>query len=89
MTDKDDILTVPSRPYKPTDEKLESLFLELEKGSLETLVVGDRLETDIAAGQAAGCKTALVLSGVSTKEQAKKWQPAPDVVVEDLASLVK
>ncbi|HET9910605.1 MAG TPA: HAD-IIA family hydrolase, partial [Anaerolineales bacterium] len=32
----------------------------------ETLVIGDRLETDIAAGQAVGCPTALVLSGVST-----------------------
>ncbi len=49
------------------------MYMALEKlGTLpeETLVVGDRLETDIAAGQAAGCKTALVLSGVSTKQQA-------------------
>ena len=68
------------------------MYMALEKLGTkpgETLVVGDRLETDIAAGQAAGCKTALVLSGVSTKEQAEKWQPAPDLVVEDLASLVK
>lgn len=54
----------------------------------ETLVVGDRLETDIAAGQAAGCKTALVLSGVSTKEQADKWQPAPDFIVDQLKTLL-
>jgi 4-nitrophenyl phosphatase len=55
----------------------------------ETLVVGDRLETDIAAGQAAGCKTALVLSGVSTREQAQAWQPAVDTIVENLQYLVK
>lgn len=54
----------------------------------ETLVVGDRLETDIAAGQAAGCKTALVLSGVSNWEQAQAWQPAADFVIEDLATLL-
>jgi ribonucleotide monophosphatase NagD (HAD superfamily) len=55
----------------------------------ETLVIGDRLETDIAAGQAVGCPTALVLSGVSTPEQAANWDPAPDVIVSDLSELIK
>lgn len=54
-----------------------------------TLVVGDRLETDIAAGQAAGLPTALVLSGVSTRNQAESWKPKPDLIVDDLASLVR
>jgi 4-nitrophenyl phosphatase len=55
----------------------------------ETLVVGDRLETDIAGGQAAGCPCALVLSGVSTREQAEMWKPKVDVIVEDLTKLVE
>ena len=54
----------------------------------EALVVGDRLETDIAAGQAAGCKTALVLSGVSTREQAENWKPSPDFIFDDLSSIM-
>lgn len=54
----------------------------------ETLVVGDRLETDIAAGQAVGCKTALVLSGVSTKSQADAWQPQLDMIADDLSTLI-
>jgi 4-nitrophenyl phosphatase len=54
----------------------------------ETLVVGDRLETDIAAGQGVGCPTALVLSGVSKKPQADIWNPGIDIVAEDLAALV-
>jgi Predicted sugar phosphatases of the HAD superfamily len=54
----------------------------------ETLVVGDRLETDIAAGQAVKCPTALVLSGVSTKEQADNWNPKIDIVANDLATLI-
>ena len=54
----------------------------------ETLVVGDRLETDIAAGQAVGCKTALVLSGVSTKSQADAWQPPLDMIADDLSTLI-
>jgi 4-nitrophenyl phosphatase len=54
----------------------------------ETLVVGDRLETDIAAGQAVGCPTALVLSGVSTKSQADEWEPKINFTADDLASLI-
>ncbi len=33
----------------------------------ETLAIGDRYETDILGGQAAGCHVALVLTGVETK----------------------
>ena len=64
---------------------LERLGMKKE----ETLVVGDRLETDIAAGQAVGCPTALVLSGVSSMEQAKAWNPKPDMISESLSELVK
>ncbi len=54
----------------------------------EALVVGDRLETDIAGGQAAGCRTALVLSGVTTQEQAMVWEPAPGLIAPDLTAVV-
>jgi 4-nitrophenyl phosphatase len=54
----------------------------------ESLVIGDRLETDIAAGQGVGCPTALVLSGVSTRAQGESWKPKIDLIVEDLATLV-
>ena len=74
---------------KPFSTLMELSLEKLGASNEESLVVGDRLETDIAAGQAAGCKTALVLSGVSTKEQASEWQPAPDIIVEDLGMLVK
>jgi HAD superfamily hydrolase (TIGR01457 family) len=55
----------------------------------ETLVVGDRLETDIAGGQGVGCPTALVLSGVSTREQAANWKPRIEIIAEDLAALIE
>ncbi len=54
----------------------------------EVLVVGDRLETDIAGGQAWGSRTAIVLSGVSSAAQAAAWRPKPDIVAADLSQLV-
>ncbi len=53
-----------------------------------TLVVGDRLETDIAGGQSLGCPTGLVLSGVTTQEQATRWNPPPDFIATDLDELL-
>jgi 4-nitrophenyl phosphatase len=53
-----------------------------------TFIVGDRLETDIAAAQALDCPTALVLSGVSTREMAAAWRPPVDIIAADLAELV-
>jgi len=77
--------TYAGKPYPAIIEMaLERLGLPRE----ETLVVGDRLETDIAAGQAADCPCALVLSGVSTRQQAEAWQPKIDVIAESLENLV-
>jgi 4-nitrophenyl phosphatase len=54
----------------------------------ETLAVGDRLDTDILGGQKAGCRTAAVLSGVSSLEEINAWSPPPDLVLEDLSGLL-
>lgn len=53
------------------------------------LVIGDRIETDIAGGQAAGCQCALVLSGVSTREMGEAWEPKIDYIAEDLTALLE
>ncbi len=73
---------------KPFPFMMELSLERLGTKKEETLVVGDRLETDIAAGQAVGCPTALVLSGVSTKAQADAWIPKIDIIANDLAALV-
>ncbi len=54
----------------------------------ETLAVGDRLETDIQGAQACGCKTALVLSGVTTPQAAHAWRPPPDLIAPDLNAVL-
>jgi 4-nitrophenyl phosphatase len=55
----------------------------------ETLVIGDRLETDIAGAQTLGCVTALVLSGVTNEEGTRQWSPAPDLVARDLEQVLE
>jgi 4-nitrophenyl phosphatase len=73
---------------KPQPAMMYTALEKLGTTPEETLVVGDRLETDIASGQAASCRTALVLSGVSNREQGLAWKPAPDLIVDDLTTLI-
>ena len=74
---------------KPFPFLMELALERLGTTKEETLVVGDRLETDIAAGQSVGCPTAFVLSGVSTMAQADEWMPRMDVIADDLSALVR
>jgi len=53
----------------------------------ETLVIGDRLETDILGGFRAGCKTALVLTGVSSSADVESWDPKPDLILRNIIDL--
>ena len=55
----------------------------------ETVMLGDRLDTDILAGERAGMATVLVMTGVSTREDLSSAEALPDVVVSDLPSLVE
>jgi 4-nitrophenyl phosphatase len=73
---------------KPEPAMYQIALERLNLLAKDVLVVGDRPETDIAGAQKIGCRTALVLSGVTNDEQARAWQPAPDVIIDDLASLV-
>jgi len=81
--------TSPEIIGKPEATMFKQALDYLQEDPKNVLVVGDRLETDIAGGQAASCKTALVLSGVSTLKSSQEWQPEIDIISEDLSTLIK
>ena len=54
-----------------------------------TLVIGDRLDTDILAGQNTACKTALMMSGVTTIKDLERWNPKPDLVLSSADKLIE
>jgi HAD superfamily hydrolase (TIGR01450 family) len=59
-------------------------------GAGRTLVVGDRVDSDLAAAAAAGLDAALVLSGGADPEAARAGQgPRPVAVAQTLGDLVK
>lgn len=57
----------------------------------ETLMIGDRLDTDIAGARRAGMKSALVLTGIDSAKTllAADASMQPDYVLEDLRQLHK
>lgn len=73
---------------KPGPTLYEFALEKLGTSPDETLVVGDRLETDILGGQKLGCHTALVLSGIATHEEAEKHLPPVDFIVPTLGDMV-
>jgi 4-nitrophenyl phosphatase len=74
---------------KPETPMLETAMRQMGSQPEETVMLGDRLDTDILAGERAGMQTVLVLTGVSTREDLATAEALPDVVVSDLPSLVE
>ena len=73
------------KPYAPM---YEIALDRLQVPAQETLMIGDRLDTDIAGAQRHNIKTALVLSGVTQPDDLITSDIQPDVAYEHLGALV-
>ncbi len=73
---------------KPETPMLEAAMMRMGVSPSETVMIGDRLDTDILAGSRAGTNTVLVLTGVSTRDDLIMADALPDLIVSDLPSLV-
>jgi len=52
-------------------------------------IVGDHLESDVAGGKRAGLTTILVLTGTTSRAELEAAEVEPDVVLDDLAALLR
>ena len=55
----------------------------------ESVVIGDRMDTDIVSGLEAEIETVLVLSGVSSREDVDRFPFAPDHIFDSIGHLVE
>lgn len=74
---------------KPEPYTLELILRRAGVKPADCIVVGDRLDTDIGIGKAVGTRTAMVLTGVSTRADvdAAPVEARPDWVLNDLTEL--
>jgi ribonucleotide monophosphatase NagD (HAD superfamily) len=73
---------------KPSQVMIDVLLDQLGLPPQDCLMVGDRMETDMVMGIRAGMGTALVLTGVTTREQAEMSSTGPDLILETLEDLI-
>jgi 4-nitrophenyl phosphatase len=72
---------------KPEPVMFEMALARLGVDACHALMVGDRLETDILGAQRAGLKTALVMTGVTTREILSGSEIKPDLVFSGIDEL--
>jgi 4-nitrophenyl phosphatase len=72
---------------KPSAEAQQAVLDSLGVDPERCLVVGDRLNTDMALGERAGMTTVLVRTGVATDADVAESDVQPDYVIDSLADL--
>lgn len=79
--------TVEAVMGKPSPAMLAAARRRLELPAGDVLIVGDRLGTDIAMGEAGGVDSALVLTGITTRTMLDEAPEKPTYVLETLGEL--
>lgn len=72
---------------KPGDFAVEAALERLDVPAESCLVIGDRLDTDIAMGGSNGMRTALVLTGAHKEWDIDRFRDTPDSVLDSIANI--
>ncbi len=78
------------KPYfigKPNPLMMRTALRTLNAHSEESVMIGDRMDTDIASGIESGLRTILVLSGVTAREQVDRFPYRPTWIRESIADV--
>ena len=78
-------------PYyvgKPNPLMMRSALNRIDGHSEYTVMVGDRMDTDILSGLEAGLRTALVLTGSTQRDQIERYPYLPTWVMDSIADVV-
>ena len=81
-----------AEPYfvgKPNPMMFRSAMNRIEAHSESTIMVGDRMDTDIVAGIEAGLDTILVLTGSTTREAVGRFPFRPSRILDSIADAIE
>jgi NagD protein len=79
-------------PYyvgKPNPLMMRSALNRIDAHSESTVMVGDRMDTDIVSGLEAGLRTVLVLSGSTKADQVDRFPYRPTHVADSIADVIE
>jgi NagD protein len=72
---------------KPNPLMMRTALNYLDVHSEDTIMVGDRMDTDIIGGVQAGMETILVLSGVTSRQDIRRYSYQPTRVLDSVADI--
>jgi len=72
---------------KPNALMMRTALNYLNVHSEETIMIGDRMDTDMVAGVTSGMETVLVLSGVTKKEDIDRYPYVPNYIKKSVAEI--
>ncbi|HOZ57844.1 MAG TPA: HAD-IIA family hydrolase [Nakamurella multipartita] len=78
-------------PYfvgKPNPLMMRSAMRAIGAHSESTLMIGDRMDTDVIAGLESGMPTVLVMTGISTMETVAEYPFRPTLILNSVADLI-
>jgi len=80
-----------AEPYfvgKPNPMMFRSAMNRIEAHSESTIMVGDRMDTDVVAGIEAGLETVLVLSGSTAASDVARFPFRPSRILDSIADVI-
>lgn len=73
---------------KPNPLMMRTALNTIDAHSEESVMIGDRMDTDILGGTESGMETILVLSGVTTRAEVERYPYRPTYIYESVAEIM-